>query len=251
MRRLIPWLCVIVLLASFGGMTAYAEDELPSVTVNLKNPLNDEPIVGTQIEVFKIAEFVDVDNHMFNAEDKFEDVIKILDMSTSEKTCTYNVTTSLLKEIKQKHIACDYIKTTDNDGNALIDGISNGIYLVDIPECDKFEVNSFVFEMPLIKEGEVFYNFKASPKLSVEEESSVPEDSSSLIESEPDSSETEESREDSSVIESTPEDSSTLDNEHNVNTGILGIGITMAVILAAIFVALAYVNKFTAKKDKK
>lgn len=261
LSKLCIMLCAVLTISCVYAPAALAEsdtDQSASVTILLADPQDKKPISNMEICMYKVAEFTDFKNHKFKSDNRFEDIIHSLNFSDTESTCTYSNTMKLLEFVKKNGIAPDTAKVSNEQGKGVFQDLQYGIYLADIPDCDKFEVNSFIVEIPLCENGDVYYNFVASPKLLKDNDSSKPVDESSYSESSSnmDSSELDSSNDssrgsvNSSNENSYPVNTSKTDGGNSPNTGSLQIRITLAVILVITLAVLAYANVCFNGKNK-
>ncbi len=265
-QKIFSAICSLILFSylwvpAVNAANAEYESANASITVLLESYGSQEPVADTEVCIYKVAQLTNVEQHKFTAEDSFKEIIDSLNFSSTEKTCTYENTAALIKWVRENDIQPDGRKISDQKGKAYFYGLSCGIYLIDIPDCDKFAVNSFIAEAPLCESDKMYYNVSASPKLEPPHDSSQPaEDSSSMGEDDSSGGTDGSSISDNGGAVDNSERSADYTESANDNsdkggkspdTGSLVIRIALIVMLAITLGALAYSKTcFNGKKDK-
>ena len=169
LSKLVILVLTIILFEGVFEITSYADIyENATLTVILSSSDKQITANNTKVNLYKIGNFSDIEQHKINIDRKYKGIEKNLNLKNTEDTCTYSNTIKLINWIKNKNIQPDYSSVSDRNGKVIFNkdiDFTSGIYLIDIPDCNAFEVSSFIAETPMYEAGKLYFNVSASPKL--------------------------------------------------------------------------------------
>lgn len=159
-------MCIIVAVALvFSAFSVVADDvNKGTLTVKMSDSVKNITLQNADVSIYKVADFVNFQNHEFMPQEKFVSSVSNLDFSSLDKACTSENSKTISDFIKKQGIKADMTIRSDSSGQAVFEALDFGIYFVDVTNSGDYTVESFLTEVPLSENGVFTTEVNASPK---------------------------------------------------------------------------------------
>ena len=236
---------VIALIAAFLIMlvpcfTVCAYPSSGSITVNMINKANKQPLVNSKVTAVKVADCTNTDADFdFSLDSAYGSGI---DLNSSEAA-------GQIYSLLDKNDASSKAAVSDSDGTVVFDGCELGAYLVYSPDG---AFSPFLAFVPMVTEDGINFNVKAEPKIDIpEEEPPTEPDEDEDEPTEPGTDEPDEDEEENPDIHSSSTDSDDNGADKKLpKTGMLQLPVPILGFIGALTFSRGFVLYAKGKKEE-